>query len=112
MPLSIDERASGVANVYSRIGLDEIFVINNAYSAAANGADDSHGDRLPQAKRVADREHNVAGTRFIAVGKCDRGQILLVDLKQRHVRARIGTDFLGLVFAELDAAANPYFIRP
>ena len=66
---------------------------------------------MPQAKRIADRKHNVARVRFIAVGKCDRGQIFLFDFQQRHVRARVGADFLRLIFAEVRAEPNHELIR-
>src|SRR5439155_10999742 len=58
--LGIDKRTAGVAHVNGRIGLDEILVIDDAHAAAADGTDDSHGDRLPQAEWIAECEHYVA----------------------------------------------------
>ena len=101
--LHINQRAAGIAHVNGCIGLDKIFVIDDAHAAAADSADDPHRHRLPQAERIADRQHNVAGPRFVAIGKVDGRQIILVDFQQRDVRARIGADFFGFEFAQLIA---------
>jgi hypothetical protein len=110
-PLGIDQCAAGVAHVNGCIGLDKILVINDAHAAATNGADDPHGDRLPKAERIADRQHYVAGPRFLAVGKRNRGQIVLVDFQQRNVRAWISADLFRLEFAEIVAQAHQDFVR-
>src|SRR6266853_1130528 len=64
-----------------------------------------------KAKRIADREHDVAGARFLAISKRDRRQIFLPDLQQCNVGARIGPDFFCLVFAELGAQSHHDFLR-
>jgi len=63
----------------------KFFIIDNAHAATANRADDPHGDCLAETKWIADREHNVARARFLAIGKGDCRQIFLVDFEQRNV---------------------------
>ena len=107
----IDERAAGVAHVNCCVGLDEIFVIDNAHAAAAHSADDPHCGGLPQSERITEGEHDIARMRLVAVCKCDRGQIFFVDLQQCHVGARISAHFLRLIFAEFRAKAHHDFLR-
>src|SRR4029077_18827690 len=77
--LDVNERATRVAHVNSCVGLNKILVINNSHAATANRADDPHCDRLPKPKGIANRQHNVACSRFVAVSKVDGRQIVLVD---------------------------------
>src|SRR5262249_40330714 len=75
----IHQCAARVAHVNCRVGLYEIFIINDAHAAAAHRADDPHGDCLPKPEGVAEGEDDIASTRFVAVCKCDSWQVFLVD---------------------------------
>ena len=73
LALRVDERAAGVAVVDRRVGLQEVLEAAVAGAGgAALGADDARGDRLPDAKRVADGEHHVADTRLVRIGERKR----------------------------------------
>ena len=91
--------------------MNEVLVVFDPQVPPAGCADDSHRDRLSQTKRISDREYDVAGTRFLAIGKRDRGEIFLVDFQQRHVSAWIGADFPSLVFSEVYPEAYHDFFR-
>ena len=56
----VHERAAGVARVDRGVGLDEVLVAFGREPAAAERADDAGGDGLPDAERIADRDHVVA----------------------------------------------------
>ena len=65
----VDERAAGVAGVDRGVGLDELLVAVGADPAAPERADDAGGDRLPDAERVADRDHEVADVHRVRVAE-------------------------------------------
>src|SRR5690349_3729922 len=75
----IDERAAGVAEVDGGIGLNEIFEIRDAESAAAGSADDALSHGLAQSERIADREYYIARTQFIRTSHWHHGRIFQVD---------------------------------
>src|SRR5207244_11004309 len=79
--IDIDQRATGVAHVNSCVGLDKILVVHNSHAAATDRADGSHGDRLPQPKRIANRKHGVSSSRRGAVCKVHGGQVDLIDFE-------------------------------
>ena len=56
----VDERAAGIAEVDRGVGLDEERIVGNADLRARERRDDSLRHRLPDAERIADREHEVA----------------------------------------------------
>src|SRR5208283_1896759 len=60
----IDEGAAGIPRIDRGIGLQKIFVVFNAKSAAALGADDSLGHGLADAKRIANGNRHVANFHF------------------------------------------------
>jgi hypothetical protein len=62
---------------------------------------------LAETKWIADREHNVARSRFLAIGERDCRQIFFVDFQQGNVGPWIGADFFCLVFAQLRAESRP-----
>ena len=77
----IDQCASGITRVDGGVGLNEIFVIDDAESAAANGANDAHRNGLSHAKRIADGEDNVAHLQVGAVGDGHGSEVLRVDFE-------------------------------
>ena len=86
--------------------MNEVLIINNAESAAANGAHDSHRDGLSDAKRIAHGQHNVADLQIGAVGNSHRRQVFGVHFKHGNIGGGIGAhDFsneVSAAFAEAD----------
>ena len=98
--LGIDERAAGVSGIDRRIGLDEIFVRTNAEAAAACGADNSHGYRLPDAERIAHGQQYIPHLQFVAVSQgngCRR--FLHLDPQHGDVCGGIRADDFGFKLA-------------
>ncbi len=70
LALRVDERAARVAVVDRRVGLQEVLVAAVADAGrSALRADDAHRDRLADAERVADREHDVADLHGVGVAE-------------------------------------------
>lgn len=90
LALQIDQGTAGVARVNGRIGLYEILVTFYAETAAPQGADDSRGDGLVEAERIADRHHEVTNTELVRVARGDLRQVVGVDPDNGHVRVRVG----------------------
>src|SRR6266478_2175922 len=53
----IHECAAGVTWIYRGVGLDEVLIIQPDCAAPPGGTDDARGNRLPNAERIADRQH-------------------------------------------------------
>ena len=66
----VDQRTAGVAGIDRGVGLDE--VLDGAAALAHDHAYDALRDRLPEAQRIADREHAVAALDILDVGDGDR----------------------------------------
>src|SRR6185436_17080978 len=71
----VDQRAAGVAGVDGCVGLDEVLVLFNTQAAAAGGADDAHGYRLADAKRIPYGQNIVADLRFGRVSDRNHRQV-------------------------------------
>ena len=59
-PLMSMSAAAGIARIDGRIGLDEELIIRNADLRARECRDDALRHGLPDAERIADREHQIA----------------------------------------------------
>ena len=95
----VDQRAAGIARINRRIGLNEILIIFDAQIAAVHGADDSHGDGLADAERIANRQSIVAHLHLGGITDGDGGEIAAFDLQHGDVRLGIGAHDLGLQLA-------------
>src|SRR5262249_13785508 len=60
LAVQIDERATGVAGVDRRIGLDEVLVALRVDARAPERADDSRRHGVTETERVADRYNVIA----------------------------------------------------
>ncbi len=79
--VSVNQRASGVASIDRRIGLQEVFKASIAETcAAALCTDDAECNGLADAKRVADGEHDVTNLNLVRICQCQRCQSGLVGL--------------------------------
>ena len=76
LTLQVDERATRVALVDRRVRLQEVFVAPVADTGRPSlPAHDPHRDRLTDAQRIAEREHDVAHFHAIGVTEAQRGKI-------------------------------------
>src|SRR5205085_2610201 len=98
-----DERAAGVARVDRRVGLDEEAKIADAELGAGQRRDDAAGDGLPDAERIADRQHEIADLELVAVAQLERRKALAGRLDLEEGEA--GADFLT-------TGANESWIAP
>ena len=93
LAVGIDQRATGVAHVDGRVGLDEVLEGRDAELAAARRADDALRDRLRQADGIADGEHDVADAQPVGMPeRHDRHVVLEVELQHRQIGVRIAAD--------------------
>ena len=72
----IDQRAAGIAGIDGGIGLDEELIVGDADLGARQRRDDAVGHGLPDAERIADREHHVADLQRVGIGEFERGKAL------------------------------------
>src|SRR5258708_5385001 len=72
----VDQRAAGIARVDGGIGLDEVLEGVDAQARAPERRDDAAGDRLPDAKWIADGEHHVADAQGYRRAQADSPQTL------------------------------------
>ncbi len=84
VPIHVHKRASAVSRVDGRIGLD---IDHGAIGIRlpANRADNSHGDRILQPLRTAQRNYQLPLMNAAAVAQFERGQPFLIDLQQGQV---------------------------
>src|SRR5262249_4688226 len=87
----VDERATAVARVDRRVGLDEV-VVGAAANDAPGGAHDAGRHRLLEAERIANRHHGLADFQRRRVTERDGRQAVRIDLQERQVGARITAD--------------------
>ena len=92
----VHQRAAGIARINWRIGLNEIFIVFDAQIAAIHGADNSHGDGLPDAKWIANGECIVANLYFGRISDGDWWEIATLDFQDGDVRFGIGAYDFGL----------------
>ncbi len=60
LPVMSTSGAAGIAGIDRRIGLDEELIVGDADLGAGDRRDDAVGHGLPDAERIADREHQIA----------------------------------------------------
>ena len=60
----------------------------------AESRNNPHRDRLPDVKRVPDREHDISHVKHVTAPEFNRWEIAAVNLKKREVGFRIRTDKL------------------
>ena len=82
----VHERATRVALVDGRVGLNEVLAMAIPDSSrAALRADNAHGDGLPDAQWVPEGQHHVAHADLIGVSERNRGQTARLDLEDGEV---------------------------
>ena len=95
LAIGVDQRASGIADVDGRVGLDEVFESRHAQLAAAGGAHDALRDGLRQAHGVADGEHDVADAQPVRMPQRHHRYVRFqIELQHREVGVRIAADDL------------------
>jgi hypothetical protein len=92
----VDQRATGVADVDGRIGLDEAFVRRDAELRTARRADDAVRHRLREPERIADRQHRIADLQRVGTAELHHRQILECDLQHREIGVRIAPHHFGV----------------
>ena len=92
LAVGVDERAAGIAEIDGGVGLNEIFEIRDAEPAASGGADDALRHRLTQSKRIADREHDVAGAHLVGSAHRHHRRVGHVHAQDGQVRIGVGAD--------------------
>ncbi len=86
-------------------------IIGAGSDHAALGADDPRGDRVVQAERIADGKNPLTDVEVFGVAQLQDGQVDVgVDLDQRDIGARVGSDELGDVFFAV-LERDPDFLR-
>src|SRR5262249_31404351 len=94
--VDIEGRATRIAFVDRSIDLIEV-AVGTASDTPTRGRDDAGRYRAAEAERIAYRQHPVADARRL-VRELDVGEVAAaLDLDQRDVGTRIGTDHLGRV---------------
>jgi hypothetical protein len=83
-----------IAGVDRRIGLNEILVPLDAEAAAAERADDTGSHGLPEAERIADRQHEIADLQAVGIADRHGDEILRRDLQQGDIGFGIPADQL------------------
>jgi hypothetical protein len=95
-PLESTSAPPELPGLMARVGLNEILEGVDAELAAAHRADDARGDRLADAERIADRQHDVTDARLIGLPEENRRQLRHVNLEHRQIGFRIGADHARL----------------
>ena len=88
----IHQRATRIAGVDRRIGLNEIFVTFDAEATAPERADDARRHGLVEPERIADRNHVVADAQPARIGERDLRELARVDFQHREIHLRVGAD--------------------
>src|SRR5581483_154807 len=101
--VSVDERTARVTGVDRRVGLQEVGdrvlgrqEATEVATIAALCAQDTRGDGLAEAERVADGQDPLADLGVVVVAQVHDGKIVRLDLDDRNVGRRIAADDLGL----------------
>ena len=93
LALGVDQRATRVAGVDRRVGLNEIVVV--AAEDSSFGADDSRRHRHADVERIADCDYPVADVGGIGIAeRRDRQRVLGVDFDKPEIGLRILADHL------------------
>ena len=77
LPGQIDQRAAGIAGIDRGVGLDEELIIGDADLGARQRRHDAMRHGLPDAERIADRQHQVADLQIVGIAELDGGKALL-----------------------------------
>ena len=99
--VEIDQCAAGIARIDGGVGLDEKLIVGDADLRARERRDDAVRHGLPDAERIAHREHHVADRQRIGVGKVERRKALVRILQPQHgeIAALVLEHDLGLELA-------------
>ena len=94
--IEIDQRTTRVAGVDGGVGLDEVLVACPGHDLASDRRHDPRRHRLPNAKRIPHRHHEVAHAQRSRITQRQRRQLSGRNAHHRDVRRRIRTHELGL----------------
>src|SRR4051794_17305300 len=94
----VDQRASRVAGIDGRVGLDEVLVLRQADVVAPRRRHDPEGDGLVQLKRVANRQHPLRDLQSRRIAPWHRRQVARVHFHQRQIGVGIDADHLAWHF--------------
>ncbi len=107
----VEHRATGVARIDRRVGLD-VAVIGAAADRAVDRRDDAGGDGAAQRERVADRDHPVANAGARRIAELHEGQRLgRVDLEHGEIGSAVAADDVRLVFGAIGKRDGDRFQR-
>ncbi len=98
LAVEIHQGAAGIAGVDGGVGLDEGAEVADADGGAGEAGDDAAGHGLADAEGIADRQHEVADLKAVAVAHLEGRHALAVgvDLEDREVGALVGAQELRL----------------
>src|SRR5215468_3876529 len=86
----VDQRASGIALIDRRVGLQKALEAAVAQTRRASlRADDPGGHRLADAERIAHGQRHVAHPYAIGISQREHRQVVRVDLEHGQIAARI-----------------------
>jgi len=80
----VDQCAAGIARIDGGVGLNEELIIGDADLGARQRRDDTVRHRLPDAKRIADGEHDVAHLQRVGIGEVEERKALVAVLDAQH----------------------------
>src|SRR6202034_80826 len=83
-PLDVDQRAPGIPRIDRRVGLDEELIIADADLRARERRNDAVRHRLPDAERIADRQHHVADLKLVRIAELEHRKALVRDLDAQN----------------------------
>ena len=116
--VGIDQGAARVSGVDGGIGLDKVFILRNPHLAATQGAHNTKRHGGIQAKGIPDRQHIFPDLQLRGVTPAHERQILGIDLHDRQVRLRVGTENFPLELTlvrqrhrQLSASADDVIVR-
>ncbi len=108
--VDIEQRASAIAAVDGRVGLQEaLHLMAGLVEVAALGADDAGGHGLIQSEGRADGHRPIADFDGVGVADVERGELLAgVDLQNGQVELGICADQLSRIFGSVAGQGHLY----
>ena len=96
LAIHVEHRPAGVAPVDRGVGLQEV-VVGSRIDVALPRRKNAGGDAAAEAERVADRQHQIADPRHVAVAPAGGNQLLVgLYLQDRDIGLAVAADQFGL----------------
>src|SRR6185369_4643717 len=104
--ISAHKSTAGIPLVDRRVRLEKIFKAAVAQpSLPALGADDSHGNRLTNSERIANREHYIANACTVGIAQVQNRQSICFHFQHCQIARRIRTynlSFQAAIVVQVD----------